>query len=45
MGVAAATAMVGGHRVLARAYVDFGPADALDYLSNLNGFSEGPADK
>ena len=45
MGVAAATAMAGGHRVLARAYVDFGRADALDYLSKLNGFSEGPADK
>lgn len=45
MGVAAATAMAGGHRVLARAYVDFGRADALDYLSNLNGFSEGPTDE
>jgi len=45
MGVAAAAAMAGGHRVLARAYVDFGRADALDYLRNLNGFSEGPADK
>jgi hypothetical protein len=45
MGVAAVTALAGGHRVLARAYVELGRADALDYLSRLNGFSEGPADR
>jgi hypothetical protein len=45
MRVAAATALAGGHRVFARAYADFGCADALDYLSNLNGFTESPADK
>jgi hypothetical protein len=45
MGVAAATALAGGHRVLARAYAEFGRADAMDYLSNLNGFTPSPADE
>lgn len=45
MGVAAATALAGGHRVLARAYVEFGRVDAMDYLSNLNGFTPSPADE
>jgi hypothetical protein len=44
MEVAAATALAGGHRVLARAYIEFGRADALAYLSNLNGFTPSPAD-
>jgi hypothetical protein len=44
MGVAAATALAAGHRVLARAYIEFGRADALEYLRNLNGFEPGPAD-
>lgn len=43
MGVAAATALAGGHRILARAYVDFGLEDALAFLRNLNGFTLGPA--
>jgi hypothetical protein len=38
MGVAAAIALVAGHRVLARAYLDFGRSEALDYLRELNGF-------
>jgi hypothetical protein len=44
MGVAAATALAAGHRVLARAYIEFGRVDASAYLSNLNGFSPSPAD-
>jgi hypothetical protein len=44
MGLAAATALAGGHRVLARAYIEFGRADALEYLRSLNGFEPGPAD-
>ena len=44
MGVAAATALAVGHRVLARAYIDFGRRDALEYLRNLNGFEPGPVD-
>lgn len=44
MGVAAATALAAGHRVLARAYMDFGRCDALEYLRNLNGFEPGRAD-
>ncbi|HEX3603657.1 MAG TPA: hypothetical protein VHU43_06160 [Steroidobacteraceae bacterium] len=44
MGVAAATALAGGHRVLARAYAEFSRVDAIDYLRNLNGFTPSPAD-
>jgi hypothetical protein len=44
MGVAAATALAAGHRVLARAYIDFGRPDALEYLRNLNGFEPGQGD-
>lgn len=44
MGVAAATALAAGHRVLARAYLDFGRSDALEYLQNLNGFEPGAND-
>ena len=44
MGVAAATALAAGHRVLARAYLDFGRRDALDYLRSLNGYEPGPND-
>jgi hypothetical protein len=44
MGVAAATAIAAGHRVLARAYIEFGRDDALEYLHNLNGFEPGAAD-
>jgi hypothetical protein len=43
MGIAAATALAAGHRVLARAYIDFGRADALEYLHGLNGFEPGQA--
>ena len=41
MGVAAVTALAAGHRVLARAYLDFSRSDALDYLRHLNGFAPG----
>ena len=44
MGVAATTALAAGHRTLARAYLEFGREDALDYLRNLNGFEPGPND-
>jgi len=44
MGVAAATALAAGHRVLARAYLDFGRTDALDYLQSLNGYEASPND-
>jgi hypothetical protein len=44
MGVAAATALAGGHRVLARAYLEFGRVDAAAYLNNLNGFTPSSAD-
>jgi hypothetical protein len=44
MGVAAATALAAGHRVLARAYIEFGRTDAFEYLRNLNGFESGAAD-
>jgi hypothetical protein len=44
MGVAAATALAAGHRVLARAYIDLGREEALEFLRNLNGFTPGPAD-
>ncbi|MFC4312384.1 hypothetical protein ACFPN2_25095 [Steroidobacter flavus] len=44
MGVAAATALAAGHRVLARAYLDFGRSDALEYLRSLNGYEPGPDD-
>lgn len=44
MGVAAATALAAGHRVLARAYIELGRADALTYLRDLNGFEPGPVD-
>lgn len=37
-GIAAAIALAAGHRVLARAYLDFGRREALDYLRELNGF-------
>jgi hypothetical protein len=38
MGVAAAIALAAGHRVLARAYLEFDRSEALDYLRQLNGF-------
>jgi hypothetical protein len=44
MAVAAATALEAGHRVLARAYLEFQRSDALEYLKDLNGFEPGPAD-
>jgi hypothetical protein len=44
MGVAAATTLAAGHRALARAYLDFGRSDALEYLGNLNGFEPGAGD-
>jgi hypothetical protein len=44
MGVAAVTALAAGHRVLARAYIEFGRDDALEYLHNLHGFEAGAAD-
>jgi hypothetical protein len=44
MGVAAATALAAGHRALARAHLDFGRSDALEYLRNLNGFEPGAND-
>jgi hypothetical protein len=44
MGVAAATALAAGHRILARAYIEFGRSDALQYLHDLNGFEPGPED-
>lgn len=44
MGVAATTALAAGHRTLARAYLEFGREDALEYLRNLNGFAPGPDD-
>jgi hypothetical protein len=44
MGAAAATALAAGHRVLARAYIDFGRSDALDYLLDLNGYEPSPSD-
>lgn len=44
MGVAAATALAAGHRVLARAYLELGRTDALEYLRNLNGFEPGASD-
>jgi hypothetical protein len=43
-GVAATTALAAGHRVLARAYLEFGRTDALDYLQSLNGYEPGPND-
>jgi hypothetical protein len=45
MGVAAATALAAGHRVLARAYLEFGRADAVAYLKNLYGFEPGPSEQ
>lgn len=44
IGVAAATALAAGHRVLARAYLDFGRREALEFLRDLNGFEPGPDD-
>lgn len=44
MGVAAMTALTAGHRTLARAYLEFGREDAVEYLRNLNGFEPGPDD-
>jgi hypothetical protein len=44
MGVTAMTALAAGHRTLARAYLEFGRDDALEYLRNLNGFEPGPED-
>jgi hypothetical protein len=42
MGVAAATAVAGGHRLLAQAYIELGCCDALSYLNRLNGPAERP---
>ena len=44
MGVAAAIALAAGHRVLARAYLEFGRDDALPYLKDLCGFEPGASD-
>jgi hypothetical protein len=44
MGVTAATALAAGHRMLARAYLEFGRTDALEYLQDLNGFEAGPGE-
>jgi hypothetical protein len=44
MGVAAATALAAGHRVLARAYLEFGRDDALPYLKDLCGFEPDASD-
>jgi hypothetical protein len=44
MCVAAAIAVAAGHRVLARAYLDFGRSEALDYLRQLNGFEPSAID-
>lgn len=44
MGVAAAIALAAGHRVLARAYLEIGHTEALEYLHNLNGFEPGPGE-
>jgi hypothetical protein len=44
MGVTAATALTAGHRVLARAYLDFARSAALAYLHELNGFKPRPHD-
>jgi hypothetical protein len=44
MGVAAVTALAAGHRVLARALLELGRDDALEYLRNLNGFEPGASD-
>ena len=43
-GVAAATALAAGHRVLARAYLEFGRRAALEFLRDLNGFEPGSDD-
>lgn len=43
-GIAATAALAAGHRVLARAYLEFGRSDALSYLHDLNGFRPGPHD-
>ena len=42
--VAAAIALAAGHRVLARAYLDFDRSEALDYLRQRNGFEPTPLD-
>jgi hypothetical protein len=44
MGVAAAIALAAGHRVLARAYLEFDGEDALLYLNDLCGFEPGASD-
>jgi hypothetical protein len=44
MGVTAAIALAAGHRVLARAYLEFGRDDALTYLKDLCGFEPGRDD-
>jgi hypothetical protein len=44
MGVAAAIALAAGHRILARAYLEFGRDDALPYLKDLCGFEPGASD-
>jgi hypothetical protein len=45
MGIAAATALAAGNRVLARAYLEFGRAAALSFLRELNGYEPGPVDE
>ncbi len=45
MGVVAAIALAAGHRVLARAYLEFGRADAAEYLKDLYGFEPGPSEQ
>lgn len=44
MGVAAAIALAAGHRILARAYLEFGRDDAILYLADLCGFEPGASD-
>jgi hypothetical protein len=44
MGVVAAIALAAGHRVLARAYLEFGRDDAMPYLKELCGFEPGASD-
>ena len=44
MGVTAAIALSAGHRVLARAYLEFGRDDALPYLKDLCGFEPDASD-
>jgi hypothetical protein len=44
MGVAAATALAAGQRLLARAYLDFSRKEAVSFLEAFDGFKPGPHD-